>query len=64
MKRMTRILCLLLALLLLVGCAPQGENHDATAAPENSGAVLATEATQPTAPQEAVKTKQALEQIK
>ena len=64
MKRMTRMLCLLLALLLLVGCAPSGANTESTAAPEESGAVLATEATQPTAPQEAVKTKQALEQIK
>ena len=64
MKRMTRMLCLLLALLLLVGCAPSGANTESTAAPEESGAVLVTEATQPTAPQEAVKTKQALEQIK
>ena len=64
MKHMTRILCLLLSVILLVGCAPSGANTESTAAPEESGAVLATEATQPTAPQEAVKTKQALEQIK
>ena len=45
MKRATRILCLLLSVLLLTGCT-----MDPTAAPESSGAVLATE--------------QALEQIK
>ena len=55
MKRMTRILCLLLSILLLVGCAPAGANNDSTAAPENSGAVLATKAK---------KTEQALEEIK
>ena len=64
MKHGTRILCLLLALLLLVGCAPNGANNDATAAPENSGAVLATEAPAPTEPQEAVKTQQAIAEIK
>ena len=55
MKRMTRILCLLLSILLLVGCAPAGANNDSTAAPENSGAVLATKAK---------KTERALEEIK
>ena len=64
MKRMTRMLCLLLSALLLLGCAPDGANTESTAAPEPSGAVLATEATVPTEPQEAVKTKQALEAIK
>ena len=64
MKQMTRILCLLLALLVLVGCAPKGADTDPTAAPEESGAVLVTEATEPTEPQEAVKTQQALEEIK
>ena len=64
MKRMTRILCLLLALLLLVGCAPQGENHDATAAPENSGAVLATEETEPAKVQDTAKLEQTLAEIK
>ena len=64
MKRGTRVLCLLLALLLLVGCAPSGANNGSTAAPEDSGAVLATEETIPTEPREAVKTKQALEKIK
>ena len=61
MKRAARILCLLLALSLLVGCAPTGANTEPTPAPEDSGAVLATE---PTQPQEAVKTKQAIENIK
>ena len=64
MKHMTRILCLLLTVLLLVGCAPVGNNTDSVAAPEDSGAVLATEPTVPTEPQEAVKTEQALERIK
>ena len=64
MKRMTRILCLLLALLLLVGCAPQGENHDSTAAPENSGAVLATEETEPAKVQDTAKLEQTLAEIK
>lgn len=39
MKRIARIVCLLLAVLLLFGCAPQGENTETTA-PENSGAAL------------------------
>ena len=42
MKRMTRILCLLLSVLMLVGCAPSGANNDSSAAPGSSGAVLAT----------------------
>ena len=61
MKRGARILCLLLALSLLVGCAPAGANTEPTPAPEDSGAVLATE---PMQPKEAVKTKQAIEAIK
>ena len=44
MKCMRRILCLVLSVLLLVGCAPVGANNDSAAAPENSGAVLATKA--------------------
>ena len=64
MKHMTRFLCLLLSVLILVGCAPNGGNTDSTAAPENSGAVLATEETTPAEPKEAVKTKQALESIR
>ena len=58
MKHMTRILCLLLALLLLVGCAPSGDNTESTASPELTGEVLVTE------PMEPVKTQQALEEIK
>ena len=64
MKRMTRIVCLLLALLLLVGCAPQGGNHDATAAPEDSGAVLATEETEPAKVQDTAKLEQTIAEIK
>ena len=67
MKRMTRILCLLLSVLMLVGCAPSGANNDSTAAPEDSGAVLATEpteSTEHTEPQAAVKTEQTLSEIK
>ena len=52
MKRMTRILCLLLSVLMLVGCAPSGANNDSSAAPGSSGAVLAT------------KTEQAISEIK
>ena len=52
MKRTTRYVCLLLALLLLVGCAPVGANKDSTASPDASGEVLAT------------KTEQALAEIK
>ena len=52
MKRMTRILCLLLSVLILVGCAPMGANNDSSAAPGSSGAVLAT------------KTEQAITEIK
>ncbi len=59
MKRMARILCLLLATLLLVGCAPQGENIETTA-PETSGAGLDIQASEP---QSADKTEQALTQI-
>ena len=52
MKRSIRIVCLLLSVLLLVGCAPNGANTDSTAAPGSSGAVLAN------------KTEKALEQIR
>ena len=60
MKRMARILCLLLTLTLLVGCAPTGANTDSTAAPGSSGAALVT---QPAAQVSAVKTEQALNEI-
>ena len=52
MKQMTRFMCLLLSVLLLVGCAPTGANNDSSAAPGSSGAVLAT------------KTEQAITEIK
>ena len=60
MKRMARILCLLLSLLLLIGCTSQGELNDPTTAPDSSGAALDTEPTQPQGP---VKTEQALANI-
>ena len=37
MKRTARLICLLLVCLLLIGCAPKGENSDSTA-PVNTGA--------------------------
>jgi len=40
MKRSVRILCLLLSLLLLAGCAPQGATETPTTAPDSSGAAL------------------------
>ena len=55
MKRMTRIACLLLSILLLVGCTPSGPNMESTAAPETSGAALVTGAE---------KTEQAIAEIK
>ena len=64
MKRGARIVCLLLSVLLLVGCAPMGANNDSNAAPGSSGAVLATEPTEAAEPKEAIKTKQAIEAIK
>ena len=60
MKRASRFVCLLLAMLILMGCAPQGENTPVTTAPESSGALVDIEETQP---QEAVKTQAALESI-
>ena len=66
MKRMTRIACLLLSILMLVGCTPSGPNMESTAAPETSGAVLATEpaATEAVLPTTAEKTEQAIARIK
>ena len=52
MKQMTRFVCLLLSVLMLIGCAPMGANNDSSAAPGSSGAVLAT------------KTQQAITEIK
>ncbi|MBR2422638.1 MAG: DUF3459 domain-containing protein [Oscillospiraceae bacterium] len=58
MKRTARLISLLLVCLLLIGCAPQGENSETTA-PVNTGAALET-----TAPvQSAEKTEQALAEI-
>jgi len=59
-KRAARILCLLLSVLLLIGCAPQGETSDPVTAPESSGAAVDT---QPV-PSEAVLTEAALSEIK
>ncbi len=58
MKHMTRFACLLLVCVLLMGCAPQGENSETTA-PDSSGAALETQ----DIPQSAVKTEQALAEI-
>ena len=54
MKRGARIVCLLLSVVLLIGCTPKGANNGSAAAPEQSGAVLATKAK---------KTEQALAEI-
>ncbi len=59
MKLTARVLCLLLVCLLLIGCAPQGENMDSTTAPVTTGAALETLAPV----QSAEKTEQALAQI-
>lgn len=61
MKHAARILCLLLCLLLLIGCAPKGATEDPTTAPDLSGAELDIQETQP---QVAVKTEEALAHIK
>ena len=60
MKRTSRFVCLFLAVLILMGCAPKGENTPVTTAPESSGALVDIEETQP---KEALKTKAALESI-
>ena len=44
MKRMTRFVCLLLCVLLLIGCGPQGQTEDSSTAPESSGAAVDTQA--------------------
>ena len=57
------LLCLLLAAALLAGCAPAGPTENPSTAPESSGA--AVEFTGETAaPEEALKTEQALTQIR
>lgn len=61
MKRMTRVLCLLLSVLLLIGCAPQGETENPATAPDSSGAAVDSQEIQP---QEAVRTQENLTKIK
>ena len=56
MKRMARILCLLLAVLILTGCS----DTDPSVAPEPSGAILDTQPVEPVGP---VLTEQALAEI-
>lgn len=60
MKTTARILCLLLVCVILIGCAPEGENISNTTAPESSGAALDIQASEP---QSADKTAEALAQI-
>lgn len=60
MKRGLRFVSLLLSVLLLIGCAPSGENTDSTTAPVSTGAALETIAVD----QEADKTEQALAEIR
>lgn len=62
MKQVTRILCLLLAMLLLVGCVSTGDNTETTAPGESSGAALDTQPSE-TEPAAAVRTEAALTQI-
>ena len=51
MKSMTRLLCLLLCVVLLAGCGPQGQTQDPTTAPDSSGAAVDTQPSEPTAQQ-------------
>jgi len=44
-------MCLLLCVVLLVGCGPQGQTQDPTTAPESSGAAVDTQPVAPTAQQ-------------
>lgn len=59
MKRMTRILCLLLSLVILAGCTPQGGNKESTAVSDSSGAAVDSQSIT----QEAVQTEQILSEI-
>ena len=61
MKRMRSILCLLLALLCLIGCSNGAVTENPTTAPDSSGAALDT---QPIVVQTAQRTEAALAQIK
>ena len=56
MKRGLRFVCLLLSVLFLIGCAPQGQTEDPVTAPDSSGAAVDS--------QGAVLTEQALSEIK
>ena len=56
MKQMTRIVCLLLSLLLLTGCAPQGDPTVSSTVPETPGTVVGSRT--------AERTEQTLSQIK
>ena len=59
MKRGLRFLCLLLAAVFLIGCAPGAQTEDPATAPDSSGAAVDSQGTQ----QEAVLTQQALAEI-
>lgn len=61
MRRVASALCLLLSVLILVGCAPQGQIEHPATAPESSGAAVDSQETQP---QEAERTEQALSEIR
>ena len=64
MKRASRIICLLLALLMLFGCsAPQEPTENPTSAPDSSGASVDSVETVPTEPQTAALTEQAIAEI-
>ena len=62
--RATGLLCLLLAAALLAGCAPAGQAQNPSTAPESSGAAVEFSEETAAAPEEAVKTEQALTQIR
>ena len=66
MKRMKRLLCLLLALLFLMGCTDSGTTEEPTTAPDSSGAALDTQAPAevPAEPETADETEAALAQIR
>lgn len=66
MKRMKRLLCLLLALLFLMGCTDAGTTEEPTTAPDSSGAALDTQAPAevPAEPETADETEAALARIR
>ena len=63
MKHMAKLLCLLLSILLLVGCASKETENSTTTAPDSSGAAVDSQPSEPTQPQAAVLTEQALSEI-